>query len=89
MLYYAVVDIVDSVMDMSALDDYAQSEFHGDLRYANNHLKDLVYKTLRSKIEDTLRIFGKYGYPDIDEEDIEAFCNEIAGLFGPRWKQSI
>lgn len=86
--YYAVVDIVDSVLDILELEEYAQSEFRGDLRYANNHLKQLVYKTLREKIDDTLRIFREYGYPDIAEGDIEAFCNDIAGLFGSRWDQN-
>jgi hypothetical protein len=86
--YYAVVDIVDSVWDITELEEYAQSEFNGDLRYANNHLKQLVYKTLREKIDDTIRIFRGYGYPDITEEDTEDFCNEIADLFGERWEQT-
>ncbi len=86
--YYAVVDIVDSILDTIELDEYAQSEFQGDLRYANNHLKQLIYKTLHEKADDTLRIFREYGYPDIVEEDTEDFCNDIAGLFGERWSQT-
>ena len=86
--YYAVVDIIDSILDITELEEYAQDEFHGDLRYANNHLKQLVYKTLQGRIDDTLRIFREYGYPDIAEEDSEDFCNGIADLFGERWNQT-
>lgn len=88
MLYYAVADIIDSVMDYADLKEYAESEFHGDTRFANNHLKQVIYKILREKKDDTLRIFKEYGYPDIDEEDIEEFCDDIVTLFGTRWEQS-
>lgn len=64
------------------------STFNGNNREANNHLKQIVYKTLHNKCDEVVKVFQTYGYPDIDDSDIEDFCNDLIGLFGNRWEQS-
>ena len=88
MFYYAIVDIIDSAIDFSALHEYAESDFKGDIRFANLHLKQLIYDVLHEKSSETLEVFKQYGYPDIEEADIQNFCNDIVGLFGNRWELS-
>ena len=84
LFYFAVVDIIDSVIDIAELEEYAADPFGGDLIAANHHLKEVIYKVLKEKKDGVLDLFNAYGYPDIDEEDIEDFCDDLICLIGPR-----
>lgn len=60
--YYAFVDVIDSISDDLSL-------VHG--------LKATLYKILKNKPEETVRLFGKYHYPDIKEKDKVFFLEEL------------
>lgn len=60
--YYAFVDVIDSINDNFML--------------AHN-LKAVHYKILKSASEDTVKLFGKYHYPDIKDRDKVAFLEEL------------
>lgn len=60
--YYAFVDVIDSINDDLSL-------VHG--------LKATLYKILKNNPEETVRLFGKYHYPDIKEKDKVVFLEEL------------
>ena len=65
LLFYSLVDIVDSISD--------------DARY-NIHLKNILYNAATHN-QDIMSILAGFDYPNIKEEDIEEFCNALKGWF--------
>lgn len=60
--YYAFVDVIDSIND--------------DLMLANN-LKAILYKILKTSPADTVKLFGKFHYPNIKDKDRKAFLEGV------------
>lgn len=63
--YYGFVDIVDSIND--------------DIN-VSFALKAILYKILKSSPDDTVRIFGRFHYPNIMDKDKNAFLDELITL---------
>lgn len=75
-LYYAVVDIIDSIVDVNEVDEYGFQYFS---------VKSTFYIMLKGKEEKLQELMFKYCYPNIKSEDIRGFCNELTALFGRRY----
>ena len=60
--YYAFVDVIDSICD--------------DVMLAHN-LKAILYRILKSSPEETVKLFGKYRYPDIKDKDKIVFLDGL------------
>lgn len=63
--YYAFVDVIDSIND--------------DVILVHN-LKAILYKILKSSPEETVKLFGKYHYPDIKDEDKNVFLGGLEAM---------
>lgn len=72
-LYYALVEIVDSIMTMEELYDFDIFS-----------IKNTFYKMLRGKESNLQKIMFKYCFPNIKNDDIEIFCMELLNLFDNR-----
>jgi hypothetical protein len=81
--YYAVVDIVDSVIELEDIIEY-RGDADVDLRYELNNFKSQLYEILHTKRQAVEKLFSDYSYPDIEPECVEDFCNELTLLFGRR-----
>lgn len=64
LLYYALVDIVDSVLDIAD-------------KYENACVKDVLYKYVKLDLEFFLRFLSQNNYPNIDKEKIYTFCEDF------------
>lgn len=62
LLYFALVDIVDSVMDIP---------------YMLNEIKNILYKYVRLDLDYFLEFLARYNYPNIKSERVEDFCEEF------------
>lgn len=60
--YYAFVDVIDSIND--------------DTMFSHS-LKAVLYKLLKATPEDTVKLFGKYHYPDIKDKDKLSFLEGL------------
>lgn len=76
-LYYALVEIVDSIMTMEEICDFNFDIFS---------IKNTFYKMLRGKESDLQKIMFKYCFPNIKHDDIEIFCMELLNLFDNRYE---
>ena len=63
--YYAFVDVIDSIND--------------DVTIGHN-LKAILYKILKNSPEETIKLFGKYHYPDIKDKDRIAFLEGLDAM---------
>lgn len=73
-LYWSIVDIVDSAIASS---DVAQQL---GLQFANQ-LKNDLYKLSRLEIDSVIELFYKYEYPNIKNESVFPFIEELISLF--------
>ena len=62
LLYFALVDIVDSVVDIPLM---------------LNEIKNVLYKYVRSDLDYFLEFLARYSYPNIKPEKVEDFCDEF------------
>ena len=62
LLYFALVDIVDSVMDIP---------------FMLNEIKNVLYKYVRLDLDYFLEFLASYDYPNIKPDKIENFCEEF------------
>lgn len=62
LLYFALVDIVDSVMDIP---------------FMLNEIKNVLYKYVRLELDYFLEFLAKYSYPNINKEKVKDFCEEF------------
>lgn len=74
-LYWSVVDIVDSAI----LNSSAAQQIGG----FSNKLKNDLYKLCRLEIQTVARLFYDFGYPNIKPENIGAFIDALIGVFEP------
>lgn len=62
LLYFALVDIVDSMMDIP---------------YMLNEIKNVLYKYVRLDLDYFLELLARYNYPNIKSEKVEDFCEDF------------
>lgn len=62
LLYFSLVDIVDSVMDIP---------------YMLNEIKNVLYKYVRFDLDCFLEFLARYSYPNIKKEKVKDFCEEF------------
>lgn len=62
LLYFALVDIVDSVMDIP---------------FMLNEIKNVLYKYVRLDLDYFLEFLAKYSYPNISKYKVKDFCEEF------------
>lgn len=67
LLYFALVDIVDSVMDIP---------------YMLNEIKNVLYKYVRKDIDYFLELLASYNYPSIEHEKFPCFCEDFISWIG-------
>lgn len=73
-LYFSIVDIVDSAIANSDVSMKLGPEFV-------NILKNDLYKLCKLEREATIEIFHKYQYPNIKKESILSFIKELTLIF--------
>ena len=74
LLYYSIVDIVDSIINSSI--NYSIT--NQDLIL---YLKNLLYKLSKIELKSLSTLFFKFGYPNIKQESLENFLIEFNNLF--------
>ncbi len=73
-LYWSIVDIVDSAISNSEAAEKLGLPFA-------NHLKNDLYKLSRLEIDAIIELFYKYEYPNIKGEAVTSFIEELTSLF--------
>lgn len=73
-LYWALVDIVDSAIANSEVSQELGPGF-------GQHLKNDLYKLCRLEINSVVDLFYAYGYPNIKADQITPFIADLTGLF--------
>lgn len=73
-LYWSIVDIVDSAIMSSESAKQLGSQFA-------NHLKNDLYKLSRLEIDSVIQLFYKFEYPNIKNESVIPFVEELVSLF--------
>lgn len=73
-LYWSIVDIVDSAIAHSEVSQQLGPQFA-------NTLKNDLYKLARIEIDSMISLFHKYKYPNIKQSEFLSFTAEICDLF--------
>lgn len=73
-LYWSIVDIVDSAIMSSESAQQLGPQFA-------NHLKNDLYKLSRLEIDSVIQLFYKFEYPNIKKESVLPFIEELTSLF--------
>ncbi|WP_321323626.1 DUF3800 domain-containing protein [Thiomicrorhabdus sp.] len=73
-LYWSIVDIVDSAISHSEASQQLGIQFA-------NALKNDLYKLARIEIDSVISLFHKYEYPNIKPCDVILFIEDISDLF--------
>jgi hypothetical protein len=73
-LYWSIVDIVDSAIVSSESAQKLGPQFA-------NHLKNDLYKLSRLEIDSVIQLFYKFEYPNIKNEFVLPFIEELTSLF--------
>lgn len=73
-LYWSLVDIVDSAIVSSEAAQQLGPQF-------SNHLKNDLYKLSRLEIDAVIDLFYKYEYPNIKSDSVLPFIEELTSLF--------
>ena len=73
-LYWSLVDIVDSAIVSSEVAQQLGPQF-------SNHLKNDLYKLSRLEINSVIELFYKYKYPNIKSDSVLPFIEELTSLF--------
>jgi len=73
-LYWSIVDIVDSAIITSESAQQLGPQF-------GNHLKNDLYKLSRLEIDSVIQLFYKFEYPNIKKESVLPFIEELTSLF--------
>jgi len=73
-LYYSIVDIVDSAIINSEVSMKLGFPFV-------NKLKNDLYKLFKLEIDNVIELFHAFEYPNVKKDMIESFINNLTGLF--------
>lgn len=79
-LYYALVEIIDSIANPEEIADYGFDYFS---------IKSTLYKMLKKKENDLQKLMFDYCFPNIKKNDIKGFCNGLLQLFKDRYDQNV
>ena len=74
LLYWSIVDIVDSAIAHSEVSQQLGPQFA-------NTLKNDLYKLARIEIDSMISLFHRYGYPNIKKNEVISFIEEMSDLF--------
>lgn len=74
-LYWSIVDIVDSAIMSSKASQELGQQF-------SNRLKNDLYKLSMIEIDSIIRLFYKFGFPNIKKDDVSQFIKELIDIFG-------
>lgn len=74
-LFYTLVEIFDSIVKPDEISDFGYDYFK---------MKSVFYYMFKGKADELQVLMFKYKYPNIQREDVEAFCNELLFLLGSR-----
>lgn len=74
-LYYAIVEILDSIVDIDEIEDFGFEYFH---------VKSTFYKMLVGKSVELQELMYKYCFPNIKRDEIVDFCEQLSSLCGNR-----
>lgn len=73
-LYWSIVDIVDSAISHSGVSQQLGPQFA-------NTMKNDLYRLAKIEIDSVVSLFHKYGYPNIKQGDVLSFVEELSELF--------
>ena len=73
-LYWSIVDIVDSAIVNSEVAVQLGLMF-------SNYLKNDLYKLVKLEIESVVELFYRFEYPNVKQESILAFVEELTSIF--------
>ena len=76
-LFYTLVEIFDSIVKPDEISEFGYDYFK---------MKSVFYHMFKGKADELQILMFKYKYPNIQREDVEAFCNELLFLLGSRRK---
>ena len=74
-LFYTLVEIFDSIVKPDEISEFGYDYFK---------MKSVFYYMLKGKADALQILMFKYKYPNIQREDVEAFCNDLLFLLGSR-----
>lgn len=74
-LFYTLVEIFDSIVKSDEISEFGYDYFK---------MKSVFYHMFKGKADELQILMFKYKYPNIQREDVEAFCNELLFLLGSR-----
>lgn len=74
-LFYTLVEIFDSIVKPDEISEFGYDYFK---------MKSVFYHMFKGKADELQILMFKYKYPNIQREDVEAFCNELLFLLGSR-----
>ena len=74
-LFYTLVEIFDSIVNPDEINEFGYDYFK---------MKSVFYYMFKGKADALQILMFKYKYPNIQREDVEAFCNDLLFLLGSR-----
>ena len=74
-LFYTLVEIFDSIVKPDEISEFGYDYFK---------MKSVFYYMFKGKAGALQILMFKYKYPNIQREDVEAFCNDLLFLLGSR-----
>lgn len=74
-LFYTLVEIFDSIVKPDEISEFGYDYFK---------MKSVFYYMFKGKADALQILIFKYKYPNIQREDVEAFCNDLLFLLGSR-----
>ncbi len=74
-LFYTLVEIFDSIVKNDEISEFGYDYFK---------MKSVFYYMFKGKADALQILMFKYKYPNIQREDVEAFCNDLLLLLGSR-----
>lgn len=74
-LFYTLVEIFDSIVKPDEISEFGYDYFK---------MKSVFYYMFKGKADELQIIMFKYKYPNIQRENVEAFCSELLFLLGSR-----
>lgn len=74
-LYYALVEIIDSIMNPVEMENFGYNYYE---------VKSRFYTMFRGKEEKLQILMFKYKFPNIEKTEVKSFCNELLHLLGSR-----
>ena len=79
-LYYAIVEIIDSIMSPGEIDEMGFNYFS---------IKNTFYEMLHGKEKELQNIMFRYEFPNIKKDKISGFISELLRLFPMRCEQTM